>query len=186
MNKKGKLFVISGPSGVGKFTVISDFLKKHNDVKLSISTTTRSPRVGEINGVHYHFVTKDEFKKLIEQNKFLEWADFNGNFYGTRLDLIEDILSNGQNLILEIETVGAMQVKEKIPSATFIFIMPPSVDDLHKRLVNRGTETEDVIQKRLAIAVGEIEKAKDFDFQIVNDKVENAVSQLEKIIVHKN
>ena len=178
----GKLFVISGPSGVGKNTVINEYLKEYPDTRLSISTTTRSPRTGEVDGVNYYFVSKEKFKSLITEGKFLEWAEFNGNYYGTRIDLIEDTLNSGQNLILEIDTVGAIQVKDKIPTAILIFIMPPSVEDLRKRLTTRGTETTEVIEKRLNIAIEELEKAKLFDFQIVNDKIENAVSKLKEII----
>lgn len=181
MKKDGKLFVISGPSGVGKNTVINEFLKQNRDFALSVSTTTRVPRAGEIDGVNYHFTTKENFKNLIQQGKFLEWAEFNGNFYGTRLDLIQEFLESGQSLILEIDTQGALQVKAKIPQAVLIFIQPPCIDDLKKRLLHRGTETHDVIQNRLNIALGELEQAKKFDFNVVNDEIENAVSALEKI-----
>ena len=181
MKKDGKLFVISGPSGVGKNTVINEFLKQNKDFALSVSTTTRAPRVGEIDGVNYHFTTKENFQNLIQQGKFLEWAEFNGNFYGTRLDLIQEFLESGKNLILEIDTQGALQVKAKIPQAILIFIQPPSVVDLKKRLLHRGTEAPDVIQNRLNIALGELEKAKKFDFNIVNDEIQNAVAALEQI-----
>ena len=177
-----KLFVISGSSGVGKGTVIKDFLKKHPDFKLSISCTTRGMREGEVHGVNYFFLSKEEFKQFIENEEFLEWAEFSGNHYGTKKSFVEECLKNGDNLILEIDTKGALNVKRLMPDAVLIFIAPPSVEELEARLRGRHTETEEAIQKRLASIKLEIENSKKFDYTVVNDKVEKAVDDLEKIM----
>ena len=180
MNKK--LFVISGSSGVGKGTVLKGFLERNPEFMLSISCTTRTPRPGEIDGVNYFFISKDEFKDCIEKNKFLEWAEFAGNFYGTKKKYINQCLEQGKDIILEIETKGAMQVKKQMPEAVLIFICPPSLEDLEKRLRGRHTEDEETIRKRLNIVKEEIDRAKNFDYKIVNDDLQRAVSELEEII----
>ena len=177
-----KLFVISGSSGVGKGTVIKEFLKKHPEFKLSISCTTRSKREGEVNGVNYFFLTQKEFKKCIDNGEFLEWAEFSGNHYGTKKDFVENCLKNGENLILEIDTKGALNVKKIMPEAVLIFIAPPSLKELESRLRGRHTETEEAIQKRLASIKLELENSKHFDYEIINDTVDNAVNKLEEII----
>ena len=177
-----RLYVISGSSGVGKGTVIKEFLKKHPDFKLSISCTTRKKRDGEEHGVNYFFVTKEEFASYIKNNEFLEWAEFSGNHYGTRKDFVEKCLKNGENLILEIDTQGALQVKSLMPEAVLIFIAPPSTEELEARLRGRHTEDEEAIQKRLASIKAEIKNSEKFDFKIINDTVENAVKSLENII----
>ncbi len=177
----GKLFVISGSSGVGKGTVINEFLKKHPDFKLSISCTTRKKRDGEENGVNYFFLSKDEFNICINNNEFLEWAEFSGNFYGTKKSFVEQCLNNGENLILEIDTKGALNVKKLMPEATLIFIAPPSFEELEARLRGRHTETEEAIQKRLASIKLEIENSKNYDYTVINDTVENAVKKIEEI-----
>ena len=184
-----RLYVISGSSGVGKGTVIKEFLKKHPDFKLSISCTTRKKRDGEEHGVNYFFVTKEEFASYIKNNEFLEWAEFSGNHYGTRKDFVEKCLKNGENLILEIDTQGALQVKSLMPEAVLIFIAPPSIEELEARLRGRHTEDEQTIQKRLNEAKREIEAGKKFDYQIVNDNLEEALNNLQKIFdtgVNKN
>ncbi len=178
-----RLIVISGSSGVGKGTVIKEFLKKHPDFKLSISCTTRTKREGEEEGVNYFFMSKDEFEKCVQNNEFLEWAEFSGNFYGTKKSFVEKTLQNGDELILEIDTKGALNVKKIMPDANLIFILPPSFEELEARLRGRHTETEEAIQKRLASIKLEIENSKFFDFRIINDTVENAVKQLENIIL---
>lgn len=180
MNKK--LFVISGSSGVGKGTVIGGFLKRNPQFTLSISCTTRQMRPGEVDGVNYFFISKDEFKNCIDNNKFLEWAEFAGNFYGTKQKYINQCLEEGKNLILEIDTQGAMQVKEKMPEAVLIFIAPPSFKDLEKRLRGRHTEDEETIQKRLEAVKKEFERAENFDYKVINDDVEKAIQNLEEII----
>ena len=178
-----KLFVISGSSGVGKGTVIKEFLNKHPEFRLSISCTTRGKREGEEHGVNYFFLTPEEFKECISQDEFLEWAEFSGNHYGTRKAFVEGCLKNGENLILEIDTKGALNVKKIMPEAELIFIAPPSIEELEARLRGRHTESEEAIQKRLASIKLEIENSKHFDYKVVNDTVENAVRELEKIMV---
>lgn len=177
-----KLFVISGSSGVGKGTVIKEFLKKHPDFRLSVSCTTRGMRDGEVHGVNYFFLSREEFKLCVDNEEFLEWAEFSGNHYGTKKSFVEDCLKNGDNIILEIDTKGALNVKRLMPDAVLIFILPPSLEELEARLRGRHTETEDAIQKRLAAIKLEIENSKKFDHTIVNDTVENAVCELEKIM----
>lgn len=178
-----KLFVISGSSGVGKGTVIKEFLKKHPEIKLSVSCTTRSPREGEVHGINYFFLTRDEFKACIERGEFLEWAEFSGNMYGTQKAYVEKKLAEGKNLILEIDTQGALNVKKIMPEAQLIFILPPSMEELEARLRGRHTETEEAIQKRLQTVKSEMENSKHFDFQIINDSIENAVVNLEKVML---
>lgn len=181
MNKK--LFVISGSSGVGKGTVIKGFLERNPEFTLSVSCTTRKPRTGEVEGINYFFLTKDEFKNCIENDKFLEWAEFAGNFYGTKEKYIIQCLRDGKKLILEIDTQGALQVKKRMPEAILIFISPPSFDDLEKRLRGRHTEDEATIQRRLSEAKVELERAEKFDYRIINDDLETAITTLENIIM---
>ena len=177
-----KLYVISGSSGVGKGTVLNAFMQKHPDFMLSISCTTRQPREGEVDGVNYFFLTQEEFKECVEQDKFLEWAEFAGNFYGTKKKYIEQCLADGKNVILEIETTGALKVKEKMPEAVLIFIAPPSIEELEQRLRGRHSEDETTIQRRLNEVKKELECAKKYDYKVINDTVANAVWTIEKII----
>lgn len=181
MAKKGKLFVISGSSGVGKGTLIKKFLSKHPEIKLSISYTTRKPRPDEVDGVNYFYTSVEEFQKAVKNNEFLEWANFSGNYYGTKRSYVEKTLEKGENLLLEIETQGAEQIMKKFPHANFIFILPPSLKDLENRLRGRGTETEDAIQTRLSQVKLEIEASKKFTYKIINDSIESAICDLEKI-----
>ena len=178
-----KFFVISGSSGVGKGTVIKAFLEKHPDFRLSISCTTRKIREGEKDGVNYFFLSQEEFDTCIKNGEFLEWAEFSGNYYGTKKSFVEKCLERDENLILEIDTKGALNVKKIMKNAVLIFIVPPSMEELEARLRGRHTETEDAIQKRLASIKLEIENSKHFDYTIVNDTIENAVSSLEKILL---
>lgn len=180
MNKK--LFVLSGSSGVGKGTVLKGFLKRNPDFMLSISCTTRKPRPGEVDGINYFFTTQEEFKNCIENNKFLEWAEFAGNFYGTKKKYINQCLEEGKNVILEIDTQGALQVKKQMPEAVLIFIAPPSLEELEARLRGRHTEDEATIQKRLEQVRTEIKRSENFDYRIVNDKLEDAILRLEEIV----
>lgn len=185
MNKNSgtkKLFVISGSSGVGKGTVLKGFLEKNPDFMLSISCTTRAPRKGEIDGVNYFFISKDEFQNCIDNDKFLEWAEFAGNRYGTKKKYIQQCLAEGKDIILEIDTQGALQVKKKMPEAVLIFICPPSIEALETRLRGRHTEDEATIQKRLQEVKTELERAENFDYKVVNDDLDKAISDLEKII----
>lgn len=180
MNKK--LFVISGSSGVGKGTVLKGFLERNPEFMLSISCTTRSPRPQEKDGVNYFFLSKDEFKQCIENDKFLEWAEFAGNFYGTKKKYIRQCLDEGKNIILEIETNGAMQVKKQMPEAVLIFICPPSYEILENRLRGRHTEDEETIKKRLEEVKKELLMAENFDYKIVNDDLQTAIESLEKVV----
>ena len=185
MNKNSgtkKLFVISGSSGVGKGTVLKGFLEKNPDFMLSISCTTRAPRKGEIDGVNYFFISKDEFQNCIDNDKFLEWAEFAGNRYGTKKKYIQQCLAEGKDIILEIDTQGALQVKKKMPEAVLIFICPPSIETLENRLRGRHTEDEATIQKRLQEVKTELERAENFDYNVVNDDLDKAIGDLEKII----
>jgi len=182
LNLPKKLFVISGSSGVGKNTVINQVLAKNPDIAFSISFTTREKRDGEAEGVNYFYVSKEEFKNGVSNDEFLEWAEFSGNFYGTKRAFVNKCLNAGRNLILEIDTQGAMQVKAKMPEAVLIFIAPPSYEDLELRLRNRNTETEEAIAKRLDFVKLEMKNAENFDYKVVNDKIEDAVNDIEKII----
>lgn len=181
--KRGKLYVISGPSGVGKGTLVSKLLELRDDVALSVSATTRSPRPGEVDGKNYFFLTKDEFKNLIDADGLIEWAEYAGNFYGTPLDFVEEQLSAGTNVILEIEVQGAFQVKDKLPDATLIFIEPPSMDELERRIIGRGTESVDVIDSRMRTARVEMERKMEYDIAVMNDDVDSAVVRLSECIV---
>lgn len=178
---KGTLFIVSGPSGCGKGTVLAEILKQDN-VYYSVSATTRAPRPGEVNGVNYHFLSKDEFEKLIENGGMLEYANYCGNYYGTPKKPVEDMLAEGKNVILEIEVQGALKVMEKCPEAVSVFILPPSLKELRRRLHKRGTETEEVIEKRIGEAAGEIRKAVKYDYVMINGELEIAVSDLLSII----
>lgn len=181
-NSHKKLFVISGSSGVGKGTVIKGFLERNPDFSLSISYTTRAKREGEIDGVNYFFTSREEFENSIENGEFLEWAEFSGNLYGTKKEFVFKRLQENSHLILEIDTQGALQVKEKMPESVLIFIAPPSYQDLEFRLRNRKTESEEAIEKRLELVKFEMENSQYFDYLIINDRVENAILELEKIV----
>lgn len=178
---QGRLFIISGSSGVGKGTLLKRFMENNPSVKLSISATTRKPRPGEAEGVNYFFLSEEDFKKSIENNEFLEWAVFSQNFYGTKQSFVEKSLAKGIDLILEIETQGAFQVKEKIKDAVLIFILPPSQEILEERLRGRNTEDEDTIQMRLQFARDEIKAAEKFDYKVINDNIDSAVDNLQEI-----
>ena len=177
-----KLFVISGCSGVGKGTVINEFMKRNSDsFVLSVSCTTRKPRQGEEHGVNYFFLTHEEFEQNIKEDKFLEHANFAGNYYGTKKKYIIQKMNEGYNLLLEIDTQGALQVKEKMPEACLIFIAPPSVEELEKRLRGRHTEDEATIQSRLAQVKVELERSQKYDYTVINDNVDRAVKEIEEI-----
>lgn len=181
--KKGKIILLSGPSGSGKGTIVNEFKKMYEDkIYLSVSATTRSPREGEIDGVSYYFISKEDFKQRIKENRMLEYAEFCGNFYGTPAEPVLVSLEEGKNAILEIEVQGAYQVKENYPEARMIFVVPPSAAVLRDRLVGRGTETAEVIKKRLFTAVSEIEKAFNYDYILVNDDLNEAVKELAEVI----
>ena len=181
MNKK--LFVISGCSGVGKGTVINEFMQRNSDdFVLSVSCTTRNPRSGEVDGVNYFFISKEEFEKNINGGKFLEYACFAGNYYGTKKKYVQQKMDEGFNVLLEIDTQGALQVKEKMPESVLIFIAPPSIEELEHRLRGRHTEDEETIQKRLAQVKIELERSQKYDYTVINDNVERAVEEIERIV----
>ena len=180
---KGKLFILSGPSGVGKGTVRENILA-NNEINLtySISMTTRSPRNGEIEGLHYYFVTREFFEKAIENDEFLEYAQFVGNYYGTKKSTVNDMLESGKNVLLEIEVQGAQQVMKKCPEAITIFMVPPSFEELEKRIRGRRSEPEDIVYQRLSKARSEMELSKNYKYVVVNDTVENASRAIIDII----
>ena len=182
MNKKGLLLVFSGPSGVGKGTVLKEYLSRHPNTAFSVSATTRAPREGEIHGQHYFFLSQREFDQLIERKGFLEHAQFAGNCYGTPRKAVEENLEKGIDVVLEIEVQGALQVKEQCPDAVLVFVMPPSFTELSRRLAGRGTEDETTVARRLSNAAREMEAAKRYDYILVNQTVEEAASQLEQIV----
>ena len=177
-----KLIIITGPSGVGKGTVVREILEKKKDIWLSISATTRNPRIGEKDGENYYFLTDEIFKDMIDKKEFLEWAQFAGNYYGTPLSTVNEKIEKGFTVLLEIEVEGAKQIKDKFPEAFSIFLLPPSKEELEKRIRNRGTEKEEAISKRLSRASYEIASSNKFDFVLINHKVDETVNRVLKII----
>jgi len=182
MKKKGLLLVVSGPSGVGKGTICKEYLSKYDDCALSVSATTRAPRDGEVDGVSYFFLSHEEFRKKIDAGGFLEHAVFCDNYYGTPKDAVMKQLDEGKNVILEIEVQGALQVRSHYPEAVFIFVIPPSTDELEARLRGRGTETDDVIAKRLERSKAEFKYIDKYNYVLVNDTIDAAVARLNSII----
>ncbi|MFA6432097.1 MAG: guanylate kinase [Candidatus Margulisiibacteriota bacterium] len=186
--KHGLLAVISGPSGVGKSTVVRRLLKISKELKMSVSTTTRSPRPGEVNGEHYHFVKKAEFDQRVKQGKFLEWAKVHGSYYGSPIEPVKKALTEGKTLVLEVDVQGAASIKQFIldgklkASVVFIFLIPPSVDILAFRLKKRKTEDEEVVNYRLRAAIAELQVMEKYDYIVVNDRVESASDKIRAII----
>ena len=178
---KGLLIVVSAPSGCGKGTILSEVLKDDR-FYYSVSATTRSPRLGEVNGVTYHFITKQDFEERIKNNAMLEYAEYCGNYYGTPKKEIDEMREQGKNVILEIEVQGAMKVREICPDAVFIFVLPPSVAELERRLKKRVTETDDVIAQRVSQARSEIELARKYDYVVVNAALEDAINDFKTVI----
>ena len=178
----GKLIVITGPSGVGKGTIVRSLLQRHPKLCLSISMTTRNPRSGEVDGVDYYFASPEEFQKAIANDEFLEWAEYAGNYYGTPKTKIQQLLDRGKIVLLEIELIGARAIANKFPEAQRIFILPPSLAELETRLRNRGKDPELAIQKRLARAKEEIAAKDEFEIQIINNELEKAIAQIEQTI----
>ena len=181
-SRVGNLFVVSGPSGAGKGTLLSQVIERIPDAWVSVSATTRSPRPGEIEGVHYFFLDIDHFKSLVEQDGFLEWAQVHDNFYGTLKKSVVDHMNAGDQVILEIDVQGALQVRKALPEAHLVFIEPPSLEELERRLRQRGTETEDVISSRMKTAEVELAQKMEYDVQVVNDDLERAVDELVEVI----
>ena len=183
MNKRGVLTVISGPSGVGKGTVIKRLFEIEDNLYFSVSATTRKPRPGEIDGVHYSFKTVEEFERDIENGEMLEYATFNGNYYGTPKSAIEQKLSEGKDIVLDIEIQGARNVKKMMPEAVLVYLLPPSIEELKRRLIGRNTEDEETIAGRLHTAWLELNEAPElYDYFIVNDLVDNAAIKIKDII----
>lgn len=185
MKNRGKLIVLSGPSGVGKGTVVKRILKECDDIALSVSATTRTPREEDTDGVTYSFKTRDEFEKMIKADEFLEWAKYNNNYYGTPKAAVEKLLNDGISVILEIEVKGAGSIKERCPEALFIFIAPPSFETLRERLTSRGSESKEEIENRVALAKAEYDARDMYDFVVVNDIIDNTVLEVKKIIEGK-
>lgn len=182
--ERGLLIVLSGPSGVGKGTVRKElFSQPDTNYEYSVSMTTRQPRAGEVDGVDYFFKTREEFEALIESGGLLEHAEFVGNYYGTPLEYVNETLDAGRDVFLEIEVQGAAQIREKAPDALFIFLAPPSFSELQNRLVNRGTESEEIIQQRIATAREELEMMSLYDYVVENDEIQKACEKINAIIM---
>ncbi len=182
MERKGLLLVFSGPSGTGKGTVCKALMKDSPGLCLSVSATTRLPRNGEVKGANYFFLEKEDFKRMIKEGQFLEWAEVYGNYYGTPLPFVQKAMDRGDDIMLEIDIQGAFQVKEKMPEAILIFVAPPSMAELKLRLTERGADSPEEIQKRLLCAVDEMKLAGEYDYIIINDELARAVEQAQAII----
>ena len=182
MKNLKKLIILTGPSGVGKGTVVKEILDKDKNICLSVSATTRSPREGEIEGENYYFLSEENFKEMINKNLFLEWAQFAGNYYGTPLSFVKDKIEDGFIVLLEIEVEGAKQIKDKFPESLSIFILPPSKEELERRIRNRGTEKEEAINRRLSRSTYEIASSDEFDFKVTNRDVDETAERIIKII----
>ncbi len=184
MTEKGLLIVLSGPSGVGKGTVRKEIFSQ-NDTRFeySVSATTRKPREGEIHGVDYFFKSREEFEGMIKNDQLLEYAEYVGNYYGTPVEYVRDTINSGKDVFLEIEVQGAGQVRKKFPEGLFIFLAPPSLSELESRIVNRGTESEDLIRSRMKAAREELEMMELYDYVVENDKVEHACERIKSIVV---
>lgn len=175
----GRLIVLTGPSGVGKGTLMQELLKRHPELYYSVSVTTRSPRPGEINGENYYFISRSKFEQLLAQGEFLEWAEFAGNYYGTPREAVLNQVQSGKLVVLEIELEGARQIRAEFPNALSIFVLPPSMNELESRIRGRAQDSEEAIARRLCRAEEEIQAAEEFDVQIVNDDLENALNAIE-------
>jgi len=180
--KSGLLVVVSGPAGVGKGTVVSRAREKNDDIVYSVSATSRKPRPGEIDGVNYYFVSRERFREMIRKKELLEWVEYCGNFYGTPKAYVEDQLKKGHIVLLEIEVMGAGNIKKQYPECVSIFIAPPDLDELKKRITSRGTEPPDVIEERMHKAEKEMEHMSEYDYVVINDTVENASDKLLEIL----
>lgn len=182
MEKQGLLIVVSGPSGTGKGTVCKELLKQHQEISYSISATTRVPRDGEVNGVNYYFHDKKSFEDMIKKGELLEWAQVYGNYYGTPLKPIKEKLAEGKDILLEIDTQGAMNVKEKFPEGIYIYLLPPSLKELESRIRGRGSETEESLAGRLGAACAELEIGRQYSYVVVNEDVSAAADDIAAIL----
>lgn len=183
MKQEGILIIISGPSGTGKSTIVKEFMKRNVDVELSVSATTRKIRPGEEEGKNYFFISHETFIEMLKQEAFLEHAQVYGNYYGTPRDFVNNKLKEGKNVLLEIDTEGALQIKEKFPQGVFIFIVPPSISELQRRINSRGTESEEEVKRRLNSSIDEIKQLAHYDYVVMNDHVSNAVEMIESILM---
>lgn len=183
MTNPGLLIVISGPSGTGKGTICRSLFQRRPDIFFSVSATTRPPRDGEIDGKNYHFLNKEKFEEMLAQDEFLEWASVYDNYYGTPKKPVINALANGKDVLLEIDIQGALKIKEKAPQGVYIFIAPPSLDVLRTRIINRGTDSLEVINKRMGQAQSELERFQEYNYVVINDKLEDAVDKVESIII---
>ncbi|MFQ3543390.1 guanylate kinase [Halobacillus rhizosphaerae] len=186
IDEKGILFILSGPSGVGKGTVRKALFDQSTDLRYSISMTTREPREGEVDGQDYFFKSREEFETLISEGQLIEHAEYVGNYYGTPREYVEKTIDEGKDVFLEIEVQGALQVRENFPQGVFIFLIPPSLEELKDRIVNRGTETADKVKNRLHAAKEEIDMMDAYDYVVVNDEIDHAVSKVQSIVVSEH
>lgn len=182
MKRRGLLIVVSGPSGVGKGTICKELFKSSDDIHLSVSVTTRAAREGEVHGKNYFFISKEAFQSMIENDELLEYAQVYDNYYGTPKGFVMDQLEEGRDILLEIDIQGALQVKERYPEGVFVFIVPPSMEELRNRIVGRGTETLEAINKRFSSAYDEIDLMSNYDYYIINDTVQKATKRLQCIL----
>jgi len=182
MGRKGTIFIISAPSGAGKSTILNEILKAFSDIVYSISYTTRSPRKDEKDGIHYHFISKDTFLEKIRKGEWAEWAEVHGQFYGTLARDLNKAIDTGLDIILDIDVQGARQLKASYPEAVLIFIMPPSMEELRKRLIKRGTDTPEEIERRMINAQKEMSVINEYHHVIINDRFDQAISELKEII----
>jgi len=180
--ERGQLIVFSGPSGVGKGTILAQYMKGRDNICYSVSATTRAPRPGEVDGQHYFYLTREKFEEMIAADQMLEYAQYSGNYYGTPKQFVEDKLAAGVDVVLEIEVQGAAKVRQACPEALFVFVLPPSYAVLRSRLTGRGTEDAATVQKRLDAALGELRQAGTYDYVIVNDDLEQAVEELATVV----
>jgi len=183
MKREGLILILSAPSGAGKTSLCRELFKTFPDIKESISYTTREPRPGEVDGEAYYFVSQDQFEQMVDEEAFAEWALVHGNMYGTALKTLEDARKNGVNLVLDIDCQGALKLKEQFEGGVFVFILPPSMDELRRRLENRSSDSQDVIERRIARAADEIRESRWYDYIIINDNFEVAAGELAAIVV---
>lgn len=182
MKQEGILIIISGPSGTGKSTIVKKFINRNNDVDLSVSATTRKIRPGEQEGKNYFFLSEKDFIKKLKEDSFLEYAKVYGNYYGTPRNFVDEKLKAGKNVLLEIDTEGALQIKEKFPQGVFIFIVPPSINELQRRINSRGTETDEEVERRLNSSLKEIKELTHYNYVVMNDHILDAVQLIEAIL----